>query len=307
MMNHLKRTYFALHERLPAAWQQRLLTLWTRSALRRSLRRRRNERAKRMKQEAIERYGRCNAIELSEMLRGHGIAQGDVLFVQCSFNDLYTFQGSPLALLEALRQVVGPAGTLLMPAYTSAATSMDQPFQPQRDATYTGILCETFRRYQGVLRSLHPRHSICGLGPQAAMLLEGHDTCVRADGPDSPFDRLRRLPNAKILTLGLPAAHISFLHWVEDFEPDKLPFQVLRTEPVVSAVMLPDGSVRAVADWHVKSDVAARLSLGPIALQLSAHACKIFDFRGITVGIYNMPALAAELLALRDRGIIHYS
>jgi aminoglycoside N3'-acetyltransferase len=306
-MKLLKVAYFALHEKLPAPWQEGLRRLWMNSALRRRVRRRRADRARQERQEAITRHGRWGAPELLEMLRAHGLAEGDVVFVQCSYNDLHTFEGSPLLLLQVLQQVVGATGTLLMPAYTGCVTTAAQPFRPQTEPTYTGILCEIFRRSEGVVRSLHPRHSICGRGPQAAALLSGHEACVRADGPDSPFDRMRHLPRAKILTLGLPPGHVSFLHWVEDIEPQRLPFTVLRSEPVRGAVEMPDGSVREVLDWHVKSDVAARLSLGPVAGQLSKAACSFFQFRGIAVGIYAMPALAAELLHLRDQGIIHYS
>jgi aminoglycoside N3'-acetyltransferase len=306
-MKQLKIALHALYEMLPSGGRDRVLAIWMRSPVRRMLRRRRADKVKAVKQEAIARFGRFGAGELGDMLRGRGIQQGDIVFVQCSFNDLHTLQATPLETLKVLEDLVGPTGTLLMPAYTSGESSMARPFKPEYDATYTGILSEVFRRAAGVERSLHPRHSICGRGPDAARILAGHESCPRADGPDSPFDRLRRLPNAKILTLGLPPGHISFLHWVEDFEPEKLPFRVYRQEPVTSAVQTADGRTLPVLDWHVKSDVAARLSLRPVVTQLSAEACNFFQYKGVAVGIYAMPILAKELLSLRDRGTIHYS
>jgi len=306
-MTQLRKVLFALYEKLPAAWRDRVLASWMRSPVRRTMRRRQADRLKAVKREAIAQFGRFGAAELGDMLRGRGIRQGDIVFVQCSFNDLHTLQATPLELLKVLQDLVGPAGTLLMPAYTNGESSMARPFRPESDPTYTGILSEVFRRAEGVIRSLHPRHSICGSGPEAAGILAGHESCPRADGPDSPFDKLRRLPNAKILTLGLPPGHFSFLHWVEDFEPEKLPFRLYREAPVTSAVRMPDGRTLAVPDWHVKSDVAARLSLEPVATQLSAEACNFSYYKGVALGIYAMPILARELLSLRDRGTIHYS
>ena len=158
--------------------------------------------------------------------RKAGIIENGVLFVQCSYNDLLTYRGTPYELLSALRELVGPQGTLLMPAFTTNMSDTPcRPFDVLREPTYTGIIPELFRREDGVVRSLHPRHSICGLGPYAAELLAGHEDCVYADGPGSPFDKIRRI-NAQSLCLGLRPGFHSFVHWVEDIEPGKYPGKV---------------------------------------------------------------------------------
>ena len=305
-MNKLKTAYFRLHEMLPESLRSRLIELWKRSSVRRSILQRRSEVRKQVKQMSISRHGTFGPTDLLGILRDNGIQSGDVLFVQCSFNDMHTFQASPLELLKVLESLVGATGTLLMPAYTNVVSSRERPFRPGFEVTYTGILSETFRRSAGVLRSLHPRHSICGRGPMAASLLEGHERCARADGVGSPFDKLRLLPNAKILTLGLPPGHVSFLHWLEDFEPAALPFVVHRSEPVTSILERIDGSVVEVLDWQLRTDISARLSLASVVSQLSSEACDTFEFKGVAIGIYQVQVLSAELLSLRDRGIIHY-
>ena len=163
-------------------------------------------------------------------LQGLGLDAGGVLLVQTSFNDLHSFAGRPAELLAALQALVGAQGTLVMPAYTEDRDS-DPPLELDTMPTYTGIVNELFRRTPGVLRSLHPRHSLCASGPLAAELLAGHDACLYADGPGSPFDRLRMRDDARILTLGLPRAFTSFLHWIEDFEPQRLPLAVHEPQP----------------------------------------------------------------------------
>lgn len=262
---------------------------------------------KKIQASKIEKYGKFDEQELLNMLRDAGIQEGDILFVQCSLNDLYTFSGNPSSLLQVLLDLVGETGTLLMPAFTTNTFSEpSRLFDPDLEPTYTGLVNELFRRSPGVIRSLHPRHSICGKGPMASALLVGHENCVRADGPGSPFDRLRQCDRAKILTLGLPPAFVSFLHWVEDFEPEKLPFPVHEKEPRKCLVKLADDRIITVTDWLVRSNIHSRLFLQSISKHLSAGAMQIFSYKGIEIGLYPIHALANELLNLRDRGIFHY-
>ncbi|GFO63836.1 AAC(3) family N-acetyltransferase [Geomonas paludis] len=271
------------------------------------LRKREGARRKKEREALVRRLGTFDANELVETLHRAGVTQGSILFVQSSFNDMPTFRGNPLDILNALRRAVGPEGTLLMPAYTNNIfETPPRDFLVEREPTYTGIVNEMFRRSPGVLRSLHPRHSICGAGPMAEALLGGHERCLRADGPDSPFDRLRLRPDARILTLGLPPGYISFLHWIEDFEPEKLPFRVHDPEPLLCRVVQADGSAVEVADWQVAQEVAPRMDYRGLARNLSPQAMNFFQLRGTSIALYPVDRLSQELAALRDRGIIHY-
>ena len=262
---------------------------------------------KQFKLSKIKKYGTFDDHELLNMLRDAGIQGGDILFVQCSLNDLYTFSGNPSSLLQVLLDLVGETGTLLMPAFTTNTFSEpSRLFDPDLEPTYTGLVNELFRRSPGVIRSLHPRHSICGKGPMASALLVGHENCVRADGPGSPFDRLRQCDRAKILTLGLPPAFVSFLHWVEDFEPEKLPFPVHEKEPRKCLVKLADDRIITVTDWLVRASLSDKVSFQKIANHLSDAAMHLWTYKGIQFGLYPFHSLTEELLTWRDAGIIHY-
>jgi aminoglycoside N3'-acetyltransferase len=229
------------------------------------------------------------------------------MLVQCSLNDMPTFDGKPGALLAMLDRLVGPTGTLLMPAYsTPEALGPDQVFDPAAAPTYTGITNEIFRRSPGVLRSLHPRHSICARGPLAGSLLAGHELCAYADGSGSPFDRLRAVEGACILTLGLPPAFVSFLHWVEDVEPDRFPMPIHGARPVGRRVRRADGQVIDILDHELRDGIAGRMALSRVAQRLSPQAMRIIPFKGVTLGVYRIGPLADELIALRDQGIVHY-
>ena len=292
---------------IPKPIHDQLLFMWTKSRLRRWLNKRNLKLLRRKKAAAIVKYGTFDSAELIQVLKQHGIQEGDVLFYQGSFNDLYTFAGSAKDLIDVLVKTVGSTGTLLMPAYTDIS-NLKEPylFDPTHEPTYTGMVNEIFRRIPGVTRSLHPRHSICGTGPLAKQLLIDHEKCTRADGVDSPFDKIRQLPNAHILTLGLPPGYLSFLHWIEDFEPEKLPFSIHNTKPVLCSVLLPDGSTCKVTDYLVKPTVAARLSYFSICKHLSVDSWKFTEYKGVKLGLYKVVPLANDLLAMRNLGIIHY-
>jgi aminoglycoside N3'-acetyltransferase len=274
--------------------------------LRRRARTRRLAASRLTREQALARYGHTSAGELLQHLRKLGIEPGCVVFCQLSLNDLHTFEQGPREVLAMLLELVGPEGTLAMPAYTAPAAIPQSVFDPCRAATYTGLVNEIFRRTDGVLRSAHPRHSVCARGTTARFLTAGHEHCIRADGPDSPFDRLRSLPGAIILTLGLPPGYISFLHWVEDIDPDRFPRRLYKPEPMKLPVRLPSGENIIVTDWIRREEVTARLDCSRVARRLSKAAMRFDTFKGIAIGVYRVETLAAELIALRDVGIIHY-
>jgi aminoglycoside N3'-acetyltransferase len=251
-------------------------------------------------------HGTFGVEELIHVLRENGIRLGTVLFVQSSFNDLHTFDDSPTALLGCLREVVGPEGTLLMPAFSANMWEGSRIFDVRNEPTYTGIINELFRRSPGVIRSLHPRHSLCGIGPLAQHLLEGHERCSRADGPNSPFDRLRLRQDAYILTLGLPRAFVSILHWVEDYEPDRLPFRIHTARQTVGVVRDEHGREIRVPDRELRPSATIRVNFEWIAEHLSSGAMRFKEYKGVKLGIYPVRELTRELLILRDRRIIHY-
>lgn len=290
---------------LPEKTRERLRRWWRTSRLRRWFHKRRAHELRARKAATVSVHGLFDEEEFVQVLHERGIQGGGVLFVHCSFNDLYTFSGSPMGVLSVLSTVVGAEGTLLMPAYTKIGQSKSpRLFNPAVEPTYTGVVNEIFRRSPGVTRSLHPRHSICGRGPLAAELLADHDKCVRADGPDSPFDRMRMRDDTQILTLGVVPGFVSFLHWVEDIDTTKLPFNVHLPHPIGCPVLCPDGLVRSVDDWQLKPGL--RADFAQHSKNLSARAMSFTEYKGIGLGVYPMRVLADELLALRDQGVIHY-
>jgi len=134
-----------------------------------------------------------------------------VLMVHSSLSSLGEVEDGAPDVIQALLEVLGPEGTLLMPAMTG-----DSVFDLETSEVNVGIVAETFRHWPGVRRSLHPTHSVCALGPEAERLLEGHLDQPTAVGPGSPLGKLAEMPEGHVLLLGVDQDRNTLLHYPEE-------------------------------------------------------------------------------------------
>jgi len=271
--------------------------------LRRKIREREIDRLARLRPELLALHGSFTASQLIAFLRGAGVRQNGILFVQCSYNDLVTYVGTAYELVSALIDFAGRSGTLLMPAYSSNMWQTPcRPFDARREPTNAGIVAELFRREEGVIRSVHPRHSICGIGPRATELLSGHEDCVYADGEGSPFDRIRKL-QAQSICLGMPPGFTSFCHWVEDIQPDKYPIRA-HDGPMECELTNAEGQKMVRLFYRRRGGQRSNEAL--LGRKLPPPALQCLQFHGIQICKYEWPMLATELMALRDQGIVPF-
>ena len=151
--------------------------------------------------------------QLASQLTDLGVQAGDLLMVHSSFRSLAI--DDPEVVVQALLQVLGPEGTLLMPALSY----LQQPHHIHDTRTTpscVGYLTEYFRTRPGTLRSLHPTHSVCALGPAAEELLEYHILDKTPCGPNSPFSLLLHR-HGKILMLGCGLIPNTSMHAIEEY------------------------------------------------------------------------------------------
>lgn len=148
-----------------------------------------------------------------------GVAPGDLLCVHSKLSALGHVVGGPETVLAALRDLLGPEGTLMMPTFCGGNSTFayvqagPPPFDPQRTPCTTGALCESFRVQAGTVRSLHPTHSVAAQGPLAEELTRGHEESLTPFGPETPYARLVAL-GGKTLLFGVNAN--SVLHHVQE-------------------------------------------------------------------------------------------
>jgi aminoglycoside 3-N-acetyltransferase len=163
-------------------------------------------------------------------LRQSGIFEGDAVCVHASLSKLGYVCGAGQTVLNALFELVGNQGSIMMPAFTgenSDPVTWKAPPVPQdwidpiRNETppydkrltptrHMGAVAELFRIYPGVLRSDHPHSSFAAWGRCAEILVGCHPLEYRF-GPHSPLGKLAAI-NGKVLLLGAGADRASFVY-----------------------------------------------------------------------------------------------
>ncbi len=155
--------------------------------------------------------GTIDRSEITRQLLTLGVEPGGVLVVHTAFSRVAPVEGGPTGLIEALRDALGPSGTLVMP---SMADSSDDPF----DSASTpcggmGVVADTFWRMPGVLRSDSP-HAFAASGPKAARITVPHPVDL-PHGLDSPVGRVHELAG-QVLLLGIGHDANTTIHLAEN-------------------------------------------------------------------------------------------
>jgi aminoglycoside 3-N-acetyltransferase len=148
-----------------------------------------------------------------EQIRNTGVKSGDTLLVHSSFKSLGILD--PEAFILALLEALGDYGTLLMP---SLSYQQEPPNVHSTNTTPScvGFLSEYFRTRAGTVRSLHPTHSVCGIGYKLHELLDTHRDDTTPCGPHSPFNKLF-YQGGKILMIGCGLRPNTSMHAIEEY------------------------------------------------------------------------------------------
>ena len=151
-----------------------------------------------------------------------GIREDDVLLIHSSMKSFGYVEGGPEAVIEGLKEVV-KEGTLAFPTLRSRAFyNAYRDWDIQNTPSDVGLLSETFRTSQGVLRSDQETHSVAAFGKNAKYITEGHRTGRErvgifgdlAFGCNSPWQRMFDA-NAVVVMIGVTMRFNTFKHFVE--------------------------------------------------------------------------------------------
>ena len=140
------------------------------------------------------------------------LMQSEVLFVHAAFKQL-SRQG--LRCQDLIHELARSVGNLLMPAMSWRIVGPSAPFSAKDTPGHVGALAEVFRTEYATHRSLHPTHSVCALGKQAAYLTSMHHIGTTPVSICSPHV-LARDWEAKILMLGTDLETCTALHCAEE-------------------------------------------------------------------------------------------
>jgi aminoglycoside 3-N-acetyltransferase len=186
--------------------------------------------------------------DLKRALRQLGIVPGDVLMVHSAFDKFLGFEGGPVDVVRALQEVVASDGALMMPTIPFQGTAVeyalgDPVFDVRQTVSRMGLITEVFRRCPGVVRSIHPTHSVAVWGKRADEIIAGHERSDTPCGRLTPYARLLDY-DGKILLMGVPSSTMTFCYFAaEELEP-RLPVPVLTRGTYAMRWKDTDGAVR---------------------------------------------------------------
>ena len=201
-----------------------------------------------------------------------GVSRGDLVMVHAAMRQVGRLLHGPDVLIAALREAVGPRGTVA--AYTDWDGAYDEllddegrvpeawcahvpPFDAQgsRAIRDHGVLAEFLRTTPGALRSGSPGASVAALGAQAAWLTADHPLDY-GYGPGSPLAKLVEA-RGKVLMVGAPLDTLTLLHHAEHLA--RLPHKRVRRYEV--PLSTPDGVVwRMVEEFDTARPVVDGLA-----------------------------------------------
>ena len=163
-------------------------------------------------------------------LENLGVEAGDTVMLHVSVKAIGWVVGGPDTVLEAVLDLLGPRGTLMM--YIKSEDPLDDfehwpedrkqayldecpPFDPQRSRAYRkwSILTEYLRTWPGAQCSNHPEARIAAVGAKAKWITENHPLQY-GYGSGSPLARLCEA-RGKVLLLGAPLNSLTILHHAE--------------------------------------------------------------------------------------------
>jgi len=123
-----------------------------------------------------------------------GLRAGMRLIVHSSLQSFGLVEGGAQTVINALQEVITPAGTLMMPSFNHGSifeTGESGIYDPLTSPTISGAIPQLFWQSPGVCRSLNPSHPFACWGKNARYYLENHHQTLTL-GPNSPLGLLAR-------------------------------------------------------------------------------------------------------------------
>ncbi|MBC9716045.1 AAC(3) family N-acetyltransferase [Streptomyces sp. TRM66268-LWL] len=175
-------------------------------------------------------------VDLVEGWRKVGLDEGMTVIVHASLGSLGRVDGGAATVVDSLRTALGPAGTLVVPAFTWQVADPDPDhsgipapdviarraavplFHRGLETTSMGAIPEAVRMLPESVRSAHPQASVAAVGARAEDITS-RQTLGFALGRTSPFARIHDL-GGHILLVGVGHDRNSFLHHAESLTPN---------------------------------------------------------------------------------------
>lgn len=161
------------------------------------------------------KIGNYNKQQLKDQLKSMGLKGDETILIHSSMKSIGEVDGGADTVLDAWMEYFKD-GLLLLPTHTWKTVNADNPvYNPQTTPSCVGLLTNMFMKRDGVIRSLHPTHSMAGYGKSAAEYLAGEEYNNTPCTPGGCYDRLKDA-GGKVLLVGVGHERNTYIHSVEE-------------------------------------------------------------------------------------------
>jgi aminoglycoside 3-N-acetyltransferase len=164
--------------------------------------------------------------DLKRVIESFKLPRSKVVILHSSLLSFGRIDFDCQTLFEELVDWLGPETTLIMPTFT-LSFGKSRSWHYHHSRSETGALTEFMRLYPGVMRTIHPFHSLAVWGPEART----YAACTQLSsfGPNSPFDLLYE-HDAWNISLGTEfQGGATYLHHTEEMQ--QVPYRAYKSFP----------------------------------------------------------------------------
>lgn len=180
--------------------------------------------------------------DLMKYFKDMGLSGNEAIMVHSSMKSIGEVDGGADTVVTAFMEFF-KEGLFMTPTHTWAQMSKEYSvFDPKTEPACVGIIPNIFMKKEGVVRSLHPTHSIAAYGKDAEEFIKGEENATSPCPPGGCWDRLREI-DAKILLLGVTHTRNTYIHSVDEVMGIE---DRLTDEPTLMHIVMPDGSQKDV-------------------------------------------------------------
>ena len=166
---------------------------------------------------AVGRPGSAGGLsrgDIASGVRGVGLGAGHTVLVHSALRTLGRVDGGADTVVDAILDVVGPRGTLVVPTFTFIHEVEPDPLiDPAVDPSEMGAITEAARRRPDARRSTAYRHSFAAIGRRAEVIT-AVDPALPPFDVRSAFGVMLAL-DAQVLLLGVTYANSTSHHFAE--------------------------------------------------------------------------------------------
>lgn len=200
---------------------------------------------------------RLNEAKILDALQSLGTFKTDLLLVHSSLSACGSIDGGPTAVINALRSWITNRAALALPTHTWSypdASGVAPVYDFKSTPSVVGTITNYYWQQPGVVRSLHPSHSIACSGLEAEELCRDHELRETPCGAGTPYLRIAE-GNSSVLMFGATMDKYTLYHTAEDSA--EVPYLYM-PEQFTLRTRAADGEVKSIQTWRQDMGVARR-------------------------------------------------